>query len=55
MQIALKKQIEVYIDSNGQSPFINWLEALDPPVKFRVKERLDTLSVSYFVEFFYRI
>lgn len=45
MQIALKKQIEVYIESNGQSPFINWLEALDPPVRFRVKERLDRVAL----------
>lgn len=45
MQIALKKQIEVYVERNGQSPFINWLEALDPPVKFRVKERLDRVTL----------
>lgn len=32
MQIALKKQIEVYVESNVQSPFINWLEGLDPPL-----------------------
>jgi putative addiction module killer protein len=45
MQIALKKQIEIYVESNGQSPFINWLENLDPPVRFRVKERLDRIAL----------
>ena len=45
MQIALKKQIEVYTESTGLSPFINWLEDLDPPIRFRVKERLDRVAL----------
>lgn len=45
MQIAIKKQIEIYIDSNGQSPFIEWLENLDPVIRFRVKERLDRIAL----------
>jgi len=45
MQIALKKKIEVYVESNGQSPFINWLEALDPSIRLRVKERLDRVAL----------
>ena len=45
MQIAIKKQIEIYIDSSGQSPFIKWLENLDPLIRFRVKERLDRVAL----------
>lgn len=45
MKIALKKQIEIYVEKNGQSPFIKWLEALDPPTRFRVKERLDRIAL----------
>ena len=45
MQIVLKKQIEIYVERNGQSPFVNWLEALCPPIRFRVKERLDRVAL----------
>lgn len=45
MKIALKKQIEIYVDRDGQSPFINWLEALDSSIRFRIKERLDRVAL----------
>lgn len=45
MKEALKKQIEIYVEKNGQSPFINWLEALDLSIRVRVKERLDRVAL----------
>jgi putative addiction module killer protein len=45
MTEILKKQIEIYVEKNGQSPFINWLEALDPSIRVRVKERLDRVAL----------
>ena len=39
------KNIEIYITDNGKKPFIEWLEALDKPIRYRVKERLDRVML----------
>ncbi|MES2998473.1 MAG: type II toxin-antitoxin system RelE/ParE family toxin [Pseudomonadota bacterium] len=45
MKEVFKKQIEIYVEQNGQAPFINWLESLSPPIRARVKERLDRVTL----------
>ncbi len=45
MKEVFKKQIEIYIEKNGYSPFISWLESLDPPIRARIKERLDRVAL----------
>lgn len=45
MKEVFKKHIEVYVEKNGQAPFINWLESLSPPISARVKERLDRVAL----------
>lgn len=43
--IVHNKNIEIYIAENGKSPFIEWLESLEKPIRYRVKERLDRVSL----------
>ena len=45
MRIARVKQIEVYVTKSGQKPFIEWLESLRDSTRYRVKERLDRISL----------
>lgn len=48
MNIEIKKQLEIYITANGKKPFIEWLEALDAKIRYRIKEKLDRLSLGNF-------
>lgn len=38
-------EIEVYVDSEGISPFLEWLESIDKVYRYRIKERLDRLAL----------
>lgn len=46
--MEVKQKIKIYMNSEGKSPFIEWLESLDKNVRYRVKERLDRLSLGNF-------
>lgn len=40
--IPIKKELAIYVTSNGNKPFVEWLESLkDKKIRFRIKERLD--------------
>lgn len=39
------KQIELYVTKKGQKPFIEWIESLGSVVRYRVKERFDSISL----------
>ena len=41
----IKRQLKIYTAESGHSPFINWLEDLDKPIRYRVKERLDRITL----------
>ena len=43
--ITRLKQIELYVTKSGQKPFIEWVESLGSVVRYRVKERLDRISL----------
>lgn len=37
--------IKIYVTVGGQKPFIEWLESLDKETRYRIKERLDRVSL----------
>ncbi|HQW57373.1 MAG TPA: type II toxin-antitoxin system RelE/ParE family toxin [Gammaproteobacteria bacterium] len=43
--ITRLKQIKLYATKGGQKPFVEWIESLDSVVRYRVKERLDRISL----------
>lgn len=44
-------KIAVYAKPNGKMPFIDWLESLDKPIRYRVKERLDRIALGNFGDY----
>jgi putative addiction module killer protein len=41
--------LEIYVKPSGSVPFVEWLESLkDNKIRFRIKERLDRLSLGNF-------
>lgn len=51
MTVVIKKHIEIYTLSNGEQPFIEWLESVDNKVRYRIKERLDRVALGNFGDF----
>jgi putative addiction module killer protein len=52
MEIVRKKQLEVYVASNGKKPFVEWLESLkDGTSRYRIKERLDRIALGNMGDF----
>jgi putative addiction module killer protein len=46
INIARKKEIDIYVTSDGKQPFIEWLESLkDKAIRSRIKERLDRVAL----------
>lgn len=45
MKVVISKNIELYVTNNGKQPFIKWLESLNNTTRYRVKERLDRVSL----------
>ena len=43
--LSQSKILEIYQTSEGKKPFVDWLEDLDDKTRFRVKERLDRVSL----------
>lgn len=51
MYIEIKQQINIYAQSNGKAPFLEWLESLDNQVRYRVKERLLRVALGNFGDY----
>ena len=45
VSIELKNNIVIYVTSEGDAPFIEWLESLDKSIRARIKERLDRVAL----------
>jgi len=45
MRITKQKQLNIYITQEGEQPFVDWLESLDKTTRYRVKTRLDRVSL----------
>ncbi|MDF2939884.1 MAG: addiction module killer protein [Gammaproteobacteria bacterium] len=45
MEVTRFKEIYLYKAKNNKVPFIEWLEALDKKVRYRIKERLDRITL----------
>ena len=45
MQSIERKQLNIYVTKDGKKPFVDWLESLDKTVRYRVKERLDRITL----------
>lgn len=42
IHILRKKELNIYVDQDGNAPFVEWLESLkDPTIRYRIKEKLD--------------
>lgn len=46
-----KRNIKIYQLSDGKCPFINWLEALDNTVRYRIKSRLARVALGNLGEY----
>lgn len=45
----IKKELAIYVSHDGKRPFVEWLESLkDKTIRFRIKERLDRVSLGNF-------
>jgi putative addiction module killer protein len=52
MKIVRKKQLEVYVTSDGKKPFVEWLESLKDGIsRYRIKERLDRIALGNMGDF----
>lgn len=40
-----RKQLNIYVTKNGKKPFVDWLELLDKMIRYRIKERLDRVTL----------
>lgn len=45
MQAVSSKVIEIYMMTSGRKPFVEWLESLDIAIRYRIKERLDRVTL----------
>lgn len=45
--------LEIYFSSSNFSPFIDWLESIDNVSRYRIKERLDRISLGNFGDYKY--
>jgi putative addiction module killer protein len=45
MQPIKQKQLDIYVTQEGKKPFIDWLDSLDKIIRYRIKERLDRVSL----------
>lgn len=43
-----QREIEFYIDENGDIPFVEWLESLDRKTQARIRNRLTRLELGNF-------
>ena len=40
-----KIKLKIYTTDSGESPFVDWIESLDKQIRYRVKERLDRITL----------
>ena len=46
IKLSKRREINIYVSSDGKKPFIEWLESLkDKTVRYRIKERLDRIAI----------
>lgn len=45
MHMVIRKHLEIYTLSDGEQPFIEWLESLDDQIRYRVKTRFDRVAL----------
>ena len=48
MNVTKMHKIKVYSTEKGKAPFVEWLEQLDSNVRYRIKERLDRITLGNF-------
>jgi putative addiction module killer protein len=49
--MSIQFQLKIYVDKKGDKPFIQWIGSLDPMIRYRVKERLDRISLGNLGDF----
>lgn len=49
--INIQYEIIIYSDTKGHEPFIQWLESLDNIQRYRIKARLDRLTIGNFGDY----